>query len=56
MRPARRGCTGKVEQLIEITDFVDLDQIDPVYFRSTYYLAPRVRPLRRLTHCCARLC
>ena len=27
-------------RLVEITDFVDLDQIDPVYFRSTYYLAP----------------
>ncbi len=27
-------------KLIEITDFVNLDQIDPVYFRSTYYLAP----------------
>jgi DNA end-binding protein Ku len=27
-------------RLIEITDFVDLDQIDPVYYRSTYYLAP----------------
>jgi DNA end-binding protein Ku len=26
--------------LIEITDFVDLDQIDPVYYRSTYCLAP----------------
>ena len=26
--------------LIEITDFVDLDQIDPVFYRSTYYLAP----------------
>jgi len=26
--------------LIEITDFVDLDRIDPIYFRSTYYLAP----------------
>jgi DNA end-binding protein Ku len=25
---------------IEITDFVDLDAIDPVYFRATYYLAP----------------
>ncbi|HVA07399.1 MAG TPA: Ku protein [Acidimicrobiales bacterium] len=25
---------------IEITDFVDLDQIDPVYYRTTYYLAP----------------
>ncbi|MBW3610503.1 MAG: Ku protein [Actinomycetota bacterium] len=25
---------------IEIEDFVDLDQIDPVYFEKTYYLAP----------------
>jgi DNA end-binding protein Ku len=28
-------------QTIEISDFVDLDRIDPVYFRHTYYLAPR---------------
>ncbi len=27
-------------RLIEITDFVDLNEIDPVYFRATYYLAP----------------
>ena len=27
-------------KLSEITDFVDLDQIDPVFYRSTYYLAP----------------
>ena len=27
-------------RMIEITDFVDLDEIDPVYYRSTYYLAP----------------
>ncbi len=26
--------------LIEITDFVDLDKIDPIFYRSTYYLAP----------------
>jgi DNA end-binding protein Ku len=25
---------------IEITDFVDLDEIDPIYFDRTYYLAP----------------
>ncbi len=25
---------------IEIEDFVDLDEIDPVYFEKTYYLAP----------------
>lgn len=28
-------------QLIEISDFVELDEIDPMYFRHTYYLAPR---------------
>jgi DNA end-binding protein Ku len=26
---------------IEITDFVDLAEIDPVYYKSTYYLAPQ---------------
>jgi DNA end-binding protein Ku len=28
-------------ETIEITDFVDLEQIDPVFFRQAYYLAPR---------------
>lgn len=36
----REVAPGKSEQ-IEISDFVDLERIDPVYFRSTYYLAPR---------------
>jgi DNA end-binding protein Ku len=31
---------GKSE-LIEISDFVDLASIDPVYFRASYYIAPR---------------
>jgi DNA end-binding protein Ku len=31
---------GKSE-LIDISDFVDLASIDPIHFRSTYYLAPR---------------
>jgi len=26
---------------IEITDFVDLDEIDPIYFRKAYYLEPQ---------------
>jgi len=25
---------------VEITDFVDLDEIDPVFYRATYFLAP----------------
>ena len=33
---------------IEITDFVDLGEIDPIYFKSTYYVGPQgdqaVRP------------
>ena len=32
---------------IEITDFVDLDEIDPISFRSSYYLAPQGEPARR---------
>jgi DNA end-binding protein Ku len=36
----KQAAPGKSEQ-IEITDFVDLGEIDPMYFRQTYYLAPR---------------
>lgn len=36
----REAAPGKSET-IEISDFVDLDEIDPVFFRTTYYLAPR---------------
>jgi DNA end-binding protein Ku len=36
----KEAAPGRSEQ-IEITDFVDLDEIDPMYFRQTYYLAPR---------------
>ena len=31
---------GKSE-LIEIQDFVDLEEIDPIFFRQSYYLAPK---------------
>src|SRR5258708_38341112 len=34
-------------ETIESSDFVDLDQIDPVFFRSTYYLAPRGKGAER---------
>ncbi len=30
----------RATKAIEIEDFVDLDQIDPIYYESTYYLAP----------------
>jgi DNA end-binding protein Ku len=32
---------------IAISDFVDLDEIDPIYFRSSYYLAPQGEQARR---------
>jgi len=34
-------------ETIEISDFVDLEQIDPVFFRQTYYLAPRGKGAER---------
>lgn len=34
------GAEPKRSRLIEITDFVSLDDIDPIYFRATYYVAP----------------
>lgn len=36
----RDAAPGKSE-LMEISDFVELSAIDPIYFRSSYYLAPR---------------
>ncbi|WP_281884562.1 Ku protein [Paenibacillus sp. YYML68] len=32
--------TGEITKEIKILDFVDLTEIDPVYFHKTYYLAP----------------
>ena len=29
---------------IEVEEFVDLDQIDPVYFETSYYVAPHLNP------------
>jgi DNA end-binding protein Ku len=32
---------------IEITDFVDLDDIDPIYYKSTYYVGPQGEQAQR---------
>ncbi|HUC35948.1 MAG TPA: Ku protein [Acidimicrobiales bacterium] len=32
---------------IDVTDFVELDEIDPIYFQRTYYLAPQGEQARR---------
>lgn len=42
----KENAPGKSE-LIEIQDFVDLSDIDPKYFRQTYYLAPRAKGANR---------
>lgn len=36
----KEAAPGKSDT-IEISDFVELDRIDPIYFRQTYYLGPR---------------
>jgi DNA end-binding protein Ku len=35
-----KSLAPKASRTIEIEDFVDLDQIDPIYFDNPYYLAP----------------
>lgn len=35
-----KAAAGESEHLIEIQDFVRIEEIDPVYFQSSYYLAP----------------
>ena len=35
-----KSLAPKSSRTIEIEDFVDLDQIDPIYFENPYYLAP----------------
>ncbi|MFJ4283975.1 Ku protein [Streptomyces massasporeus] len=39
---------------IDITDSVDLEEIDPVHFARTHHLAPTARSTSRSTSCCER--
>ena len=41
-----RALAPKASRTIEIEDFVDLDQIDPVFFEHPYYLAPDKQGLK----------
>jgi DNA end-binding protein Ku len=46
-----KALAPKASRTIDIEDFVDLDQIDPIYFEQPYYLAPdpnSVKPYRLL--------
>ncbi|MGC2485647.1 MAG: Ku protein [Acidimicrobiales bacterium] len=40
-REEMAGAAPGKSELIEIQDFVDLNEIDPIFFRQTYYLAPK---------------
>jgi Ku protein len=42
----KAAAPGKSD-LIEIQDFVDLDDIDPKFFRQTYYLSPKGKAAER---------
>jgi DNA end-binding protein Ku len=41
-----KALAPKASRTIEIEDFVDLEQIDPLYFEQPYYLAPEEQALK----------
>jgi len=43
----------KASRLIEIEEFVDLDEIDPLFYESSYYLVPD-KVGAKATRCCWR--
>ena len=53
-----KALAPKASRTIEIEDFVDLDEIDPVYFEQPYYLAPdasAIRPYKLLVEAMTEL-
>jgi DNA end-binding protein Ku len=53
-----KALAPKASRTIDIEDFVDLDQIDPIYFEQPYYLAPdpnALKPYRLLLDAMADL-
>ena len=36
-----KALEGEASKMIDIAEFVPLDQVDPIYFEKTYYLGPR---------------
>ncbi len=36
----KKAAAGKRDGLIEINDFIEIEEIDPIYFQKGYYLAP----------------
>lgn len=41
-------------QAIDISEFVELGDVEPVYFDRTYYIAPAARSTPRSMSCCGR--
>ena len=39
---------------IDVTDFVPAEEIDPIYFAKTYFLAPATAPRRSIRFSCRR--
>src|SRR5438045_5225760 len=35
-----KALEGEASKMIDITEFVPLEQVDPIYFEKTYYLGP----------------
>src|SRR5437899_7085946 len=35
-----KGLEGEASRMIDIAEFVPLEQVDPIYFEKTYYLGP----------------
>jgi DNA end-binding protein Ku len=53
-----RALAPKASRMIEIEDFVDLEEIDPLYFEQPYYLAPdaaALKPYRLLVEAMSEL-
>lgn len=52
-----QACAPESSRTVEITDFVDLDQIDPIYYVRTYYTTPTppaAKPYRLLLEAMTR--
>lgn len=42
------------DKAVEILDFVQLEDIDPIYFEKSYYLSPNEGGVKHMDYCVAR--
>ena len=50
-----KAVTPPTSKVMEILQFVKGDEIDPIFFESSYYVAPEIPPARNRTPCYSRL-